>query len=265
MYIKFIAVVLAAGVLLCSGCSQKNGEEPTVLQDLVYQPGVEESDCTIYLCEESGFVPYLVLTDAYADDKACLLLRCDLLEETGIYQENHRYSGYYADSTVDRYLNACFYETLSDCLQRYLQLVPVEITCKSSLWGGEGKTEYIERYIFLLSVYEISGRSSTTQLKEGKPLGYFDSDQRRTAFSKSAEACSWWLRTPNIWYDNIVYAVNPQGAIDVGGTGQSGRASKSGIRPAFCLPSQMKIVCLQGQYYLYDDAPTEGRTEGGAP
>lgn len=259
------AVTILLLTLLLGSCSNRISSDPKLLKDLAYKPGAEESGCTIQLHEQNGFVPYLVLTDDYSDNGCCLLLRCSPLEEEREFNENGRSSGYYANSAIDRFLSDCFGDTLSDCLQDHLLPIAIEITSKESLWGNDGQTESIERRIFLLSVYEVSGHSSSTQLKEGKPLAFFESDERRAACSEAGKACSWWLRTPNIWYDNLVYAVNPEGIVDVGGVSHSGKPSECGVRPAFCLASELEIVSINGQFYLLGDTPPQDTISLSAP
>lgn len=229
---------------LFSGCGiTENREVPNILRDLSYADGKDESQYTVFLEENGELTPYLVLTDQYNDRTVCLLVRKYVMDDSHIYNENASFSGYYADSDIDQFLNGEFWMTLPESLQEILSPSQITITKKSSLGCCGKETETITRNIFLLSAVEVGGTSSPTVVREGKSLAYFSSNEQRIAQTSDGVPVSWWLRTPNTWYDNVVCGVSTNGAIGIGGVGGAGEENsyKSGVRPAFCLDAETKI------------------------
>ena len=84
------------------------------------------------------------------------------------------------------------------------------------------------------------------------PLKFFYNDQQRIAYSSDGVATSWWLRTPNSWYDNVVCGIDTNGVIGSGGIGSLGEEGeyKSSIRPAFCLKPDIPVLSIDAGYIL---------------
>lgn len=252
---KFLFGLLAIILLFAAAECSSMESDASFLGDLAYRDSNEAYRYTIWLLEDTVYVPYLVLTDSYDAQETCLLVRRDTLSEYQPFHTNTRYSAYYPDSLIDYFLNDVFYGSLSEQVRQLISDTSICVTAKSSLWGGDHAEERLIRRVFLLSAYEVSGRSTGTMPKEGTPLAYFHTPERRIARSESGEAVGWWLRTPNTVYDNLVYGVDPTGSVNVGGVGGAGKSYLSGVRPAFCLPPDTPVRLMDGRYYLAIEAP----------
>lgn len=247
---------VAAGLLLVAicaclwGCEDQRKRPAECLTDLAYFDGAEESRYTILVPEGDALVPYLVLTADYNGN--CLLLRKHLLPESRIYNRNGNFAAYYENSLIDQWLNTEFCETLAEPVRDLLVDSRIEITARDSLRGGEETVITIEREIFILSSTEVSKSGFRTVAREGEWLEYFTDIERRMASKAGAEAFSWWLRSPNLWDDNVVCGVDSRGCIGIGGVGSAGAEGeyKNGVRPAFCLSGDTVIYTRDGQYYL---------------
>lgn len=247
--LKFVALTIVFS-FLCSCGTRCDLLEPSFLRDIVYAKGKLESQYTILIEEAGTYVPYLVLTDQYEGEDACLLLRKDALDQPQAFHRNKPYASYYSNSEIDCYLNSEFYFTLPEALRDVLYTSRITITSKSSLGYCGKDTEAIQRNIFLLSVVEAGGQSSATVPHEGHQLSYFSSNERRIVQTSSGTPTSWWLRTPNTWHDNVVCGVNTEGVIGIGGIGGLGEDYLNGVRPAFCLPATTPIQNQGGVFYL---------------
>lgn len=248
---RLLIIVLLFALTGCSICVSP----ASILGDLAYHRSREENSYTVWIRENAGYVPYLVLSSSYASDSSCLVLRKNILDIPQSFNDNVPYSGYYPGSNMDQYLNDTFFYTLSGLAQQQVLETSFCVTSKTSLWGGVAAEEYIARKVFLLSVYEVSGRSSGTMVKEGESLAFFSTDDHRVAITDSGEHSGWWLRTPNLSYSNLVYGVDQKGIVNVGGVGGFGEPYLSGVRPAFCISADAPICLLDGRYYLVIDAP----------
>ena len=242
LLIACIITVLAFSTI---GCIAQNAEgsdnslrfKNMELQELVYKKG-QSSPNRIYLKENDEMAPYIILTADYNDN--CLLLREFLLNERMRFNPNDRFSAYYEDSEIDRYLNGDFLSALSNEIKDKIINTEITITAKDSLGVCGTETITIMRNIFLLSYAELGGIKSSTNAAEGKPFNFFKNNESRIARRSSGEIDSWWLRTPNTWYDNVVCGVSIDGVVGIGGMGAEDEYL-NGIRPAFCLPKDTLV------------------------
>jgi len=113
--------------------------------------------------------------------------------------------------------------------------------------------EYINRKEFLLSYYEMNFDYNRTKNLEGTSIDYFNSVERRIAYNENGEKGEWWLRTPELRSESVVMGVTMNG--EGAGCGISGGSFEYelGVRPAFCLPRDTKIVEVDGLYYIEAD------------
>ena len=240
-------LILASIILSLCACGQNNASK-SVLQDIVYTRGAEESEYTIQIKEETGYVPYLVLTDHY--DGNCLLVRKYLLDENMKYNRNMPNGAYYADSEIDNYLQHTFSKRFGPSLESKLCDSSILITAKDSLYSGRPKTETIHRRIFLLSYSDVGGNGGRIIANEGTWLDFFKDQTNRIAAHESGKPDVWWLRTPETWYDTLVCTVGMTGTVGTGTVGGPDGEYENGIRPAFCIGKDEKIVKTDGKYYL---------------
>jgi hypothetical protein len=224
---------------------------PQTIGDIAFDVN-KKSGYTLYIKENSKFVPYLVLTSNY--NEQALLLRKDLLNDCHTYNdETYGYSGYYRDSTIDKFLNQDFLTTVDAKIQSDIVDSEITITAKSSMAITGEDTESITRKVFLISATEIGMGWVATTTKEGKPLKYFKDSKSRIAYMGQKATC-WWLRSPSTWDASSVFGISPDGTFGDGGLSTidtSIKSSKSGVRPAFCIRNTQAIEksdnIIQGQ------------------
>jgi hypothetical protein len=216
----------------------KGKNPPTTLRGLAYDVAPSYG-YTIYLEEESGYHPYLVLTDDYDGGGDVLLLRQYVLDEYQPLYKERAGIAYYGKSYLDEYLNNEYYATLSEGVQEKVVESSVEIFAKTA-WGHNGKDVpemiHIHRRVFVLSRVEVVPWSTRRSRKEGRPLKYFKADVERTrAFNADGNPVFWRLRTPA--FDTATgVMIGPDLSIDLGNI-----YTPLGVRPAFCLSGDLKI------------------------
>ncbi len=210
-----------------------NSTKEQTLKDIAFDVN-KKAGYTVYIEENSTFVPYLVLTSNY--NGQALLLRKELLNEAHTFNDDsYGYSGYYKDSSIDKFLNSDFLSTLDPQIQNSIVSSEITITSKSSLGVTGTDTESIVRKVFLLSYTELGFSLYGAINKEGKPLKYFDDTNNRIAFSDK-EASSWWLRSSETWGSNTACGIGPEGSCGYGSVD-----AENGVRPAFCLKNTQLI------------------------
>jgi hypothetical protein len=228
----------------------KEPKEPT-LQDLAYNPD-RDTPYRIGIEEDGAIVPYLVLSDNYNGN--CLLLREYLLDEPMSYNSGGWYASYYENSEIDQYLNGEFIKKFPADLSNKIVDSTIVITAQKSLGIGGKDTTTITRKVFLLSYAELHESGSRTNLKEGEPLDYFKEMSARVAYYNNGQAGSWWLRTANTANRAVVCGVTTDGAVGLGGIGGPGELYLNGVRPAFCLSRDTKVMKNDdGLYVLVQD------------
>lgn len=186
----------------------------------------------IYIEENGELTPFIVADTNYRKD-AVLLVRKNVLP--GLMRFNEYFSCY-ENSEIDRYLSENYVNELSD-IKDYLVPVSIDITAQSSL-GLTGKdVVQIERYAFLLSYTELGLGESPTVAREGKAISYFKKAENRLATDSVGEPASFFMRTPNTYYDSMVYSLAEDGVI-----GNVNASDQNGIRPAICVSSDVPVT-----------------------
>jgi hypothetical protein len=236
---------LIACLLLIGGCNhmplQTGKKHNKTIEDIAYDKNSKE-ECLVYVKENDVFEPYIVISSDY--DGNVLLLRKDLLAEKMPFNQNethmwasYEYGGYYEDSSIDKYLNTEFTDTLSESVKASIVSSNIVITDKSSLGVTGNATTTISRKVFLLSLEELNGAKSNASVSEGKTLKYFADDyNRRVANLPNGEKCAYWTRTPETWETYTVFTIGNNG------TGSGSADVDSGVRPAFCLKKSTAIT-----------------------
>ena len=220
-------------VLLLTSCGIN---QPLTINDIAYN-FFKSSGYTVYIQESLEYFPYLVITNDYNNN--CLLLRENLLNEHKSYEnELHYIPSYYENSKIDLFLNNEFLSSLSSTIQDKITDSTITITDEETIRYGGKVTKNIQRKVFLLSYTEVVGGKSSMNIDEGKYLKYFKHKHTRSATTSKGETSSWWLRTPDIAFYNVVYGVSPEGYIGYCSTTTDvqGNSPINGVRPAFCLP-----------------------------
>lgn len=239
---KIKICMMGVFALLMAGCRHLKGnsdKEIATIGALAYAQSKME-DPVVYIMEEHGYQPYLVL-ESYGDGKT-LLLRKHLLPQTRRVSD---YSAYYEDSEMDQYLNGAFLEGLPEEIRSSILDSDIEILDQNCLNQLETKVTHIKRKVFLLSYLELGYSQNGHVGAEGTALEYFKDNEHRSAFTESDEASGWWLRSADSTYDSCVYAVGPEGEI-----GSTNAFEENGVRPAFCMDENVEICKKEGKYLL---------------
>ena len=114
----------------------------------------------------------------------------------------NRSGSYYKDSEIDKYLNEEYIKTLS----------AEPAVTRIDIASGPSDVEMIDRKVFLPAIFEIDG------------IAYLNGEPQ-----------SWWLRTA---YDSRqTYMVGADGQLN-----SDISSNLNGIRPAFCLSGDIKVV-----------------------
>lgn len=225
-----LSLALAFLCITLEGCAvMSNPDPPSTIGEISFDSGYK-GEHLVYIQENSEYVPYIVVTNDYQGN--CLLVRKSVISTV---KRMNDYDAYYENCEIDKYLNNDFLLTLGTLTDEIIQS-NIIITDKSSLGCSGNTTKEISRKIFLLSLTELCFDDSVNTGIEGRPLTYFENPDNRIAY-KDNGATSWWLRTPNSYYFSCIYGVGSDGGIGYGNA-----FDENGIRPAFCVPSSMRIV-----------------------
>ena len=201
------------------------------ISSIAYNNFKGKDDYRVYVKEDGKYVQFLVIANEYVPGST-LLLRESILDE---FRRMNDYSSYYKDSEIDRFLNSEYYNSLKE-IHYAIKSTSVEITKEEAVGFSYDETEYIDRYVFLLSRKELDYDFEN----EGKKLDYFYKTKNRISHYYGAPM-SWLLRTPAIGYFSAVLAVTDDGGVSIGNS-----FSLYGIRPAFCVDSSAKIKKKEG-------------------
>ena len=224
------------------------------LKDIVYEDtDMAEGEYTVMIKEQGEYVPYLVITDNYNGSKNCLLLRKYLLDEFRRFDEFAEVCTYYGDCELDAFLNEEYINMYSNEIQNMMIESKVEITAYLGVVSGELLKKNIKRKIFILSYEETCNDEDSSIVKEGEPIKYFEERAHLIATKSNGESAIYWLRTPDPYYESAVCAISDDGLCLVSGISGGSFEYEHGVRPAFCLPRNTKIVEVDGLYYIEAD------------
>ena len=195
---------------------------------------------TVYLEEETGYHPYLVVTKEYGKDNTVLLLRKYVLDEWQPFDEIDYYDSYYGRSHIDEYLNTVYLKTLDSETRNQIEITAVDLTARTA-WGSNGRDvplkEELPRKVFLLSDIEV-GNKKMGSIREGEPLKYFTDDiQRLVTTHTDGERSNWSLRT-----GALETAYKHYGLGFELGLGLLASRAPTGVRPAFCFKGEVEVI-----------------------
>ena len=199
------------------------------------------SDNEIYIEESDRYVPYLVVSDDY--NGAALLLRKAILPEAMQFNDGYVYYNsagpiaLYETSSIDKYLNSEFIDSLTDPSLRIEDTdIWVAITEPSSTGTIDTKTHTITRKVFLLSITELGYNDDYAAGHEGEPLPYFKEISSRIAYDEDGRPANWWTRSPDTYHRVVVYAIGYDALL-----GGGGAYYPNGIRPAFTVDKDTRV------------------------
>ena len=227
-------------VVLLAFLSWLHFKTPRTLGALAYDAN-KQHGYTVYIEEETGYHPYLVLTKNYGKTQSVLLLRKYVLEEPQPFNIAHYRDSYYGRSYIDQYLNEDYLDTLSQDVRNQIRTSPVEIMALTA-WGRNGRDvpekEEIRRRVFLLSYIETALGPGKGYIQEGKALKYFKDYQARAVTTKAdGTPSNWMLRTGTLGLAESNNVIGFELSVGI----MPSRAPV-GVRPAFCLNQKTKVV-----------------------
>ncbi len=235
---KRLVFLLLCGILvmIMGGCEEK---KDLTLADIAYDNS--SKNYVVYIKEEEGYAPYLVLTSDYNGN--VLLLRKYLLPELQQYKiheggwSNREYGSYYEVSSIDQFLNWKFFNSLSDVTQSAIVDSKIQVTDIETFDKKTDKTHVITRKVFLLSSVELGMDGLSIATKEGNALKYFKDKEfkQRTAYFSNGLQWSYWTRSPDITENFTVLAIGVD-KLFVATADQ-----EHGVRPAFCMSKETPI------------------------
>lgn len=223
-------------------------QKPVMLENLAYDAHPRYG-YTVYLEEGKSYEPYYVLTNRYNGQKGTtLLLRKYLLDEPREY-ESYILSAcdhaYYENSSIDKFLNSEFYETLSPAVQKNILDTTIAIADRSTLASTKKLTIGISRKVFLLAISEVEGYDEIGVMQnEGAWLRYFKKtpSEEHIAHFETGRPEAWWTRSASMWGSTSVWVMAYDGWSASGV--QTGYLL--GVRPAFCLPGELPVELRAG-------------------
>jgi len=218
-------------------------QAPETIEDLAYDAHKQNKqyEYLIYIEEETGYHPYLVLTRNYGKDNTVLLLRKYVLDERQPFNRGNGSLSYYGNSHIDEYLNTVYLKTLERETKNQIEITTVDITAKTAWGRGKNSTrppvkEEILRKVFLLSDIE-GGSGSKKKIREGEPLKYFTEGGGRITTHSNGSRSNWSFRTgapSSPEFHQGVGFDTPSGLLN--------SLARNGVRPAFCLDRKVEIV-----------------------
>lgn len=235
---KTIIAIILLLIISIVGCNKRT---EMTLADITYDRTRE--NYVVYIKESEEYAPYIVLTDDYNEN--VLLLRKYLLPEVQQYKihsdewSHHEYGSYYEESSIDKFLNEEFFNSLSNTTQEAIVDSVIEITDLESYDEWNYKTCMISRKVFLLSSIElgVEGLDGNVTAKEGKQLEYFKNNEFavKKACMQDGTEHSYWTRTPELWESYLALMIGTDGVFE------STVDNYSGVRPAFCMSKETQI------------------------
>lgn len=196
----------------------------------------------VYIEEQEGYTPYLVLSDNY--DGKVLLLREQVLPELMPYKEHsdlwghYEYGSYYEQSSLDAYLNQEFLERLVEPVRSCIADTSIEVTDLTAYDEWNYATHMIERKVFLLSTVEmgVKGLDGYTTATEGEALACFTNKEMvvKIAYDSEGNVCPYWTRTPALCEGCMVMVIGNK-------VGFLPADQSYGVHPAFCMPTDTAV------------------------
>ena len=175
------------------------------------------------LYENGVLVPYYKLKNDYEGSGRVLVVRANLTHIAVLYTQNYPY---YADNSVDPWMNGEFLTRLDAATQSVISEVGIDAI-------GVMGPQTIYRKVFLLSLQEYQAYGVAEAL--GQAVSMFNSKAKRVAtFNGSLVAHHTRDTSP---------MSGTSGIIDVEGTGWLlSKLTTAGVRPAFTLPPTFEVT-----------------------
>lgn len=175
------------------------------------------------LYENGVLVPYYKLENNYGGSGRVLVVRANLTHIAVLYNQDYPY---YADNSVDPWMNGDFLARLDTATQNVISEVGIDAI-------GVMGVQTLYRKVFLLSLEEYQAYGVAERLGQASPM--FNSKAKRVAtYNGSLVAHHTRDTSP---------AYGTSGIIDVEGTGwMLSKTTTAGVRPAFTLPPTFEVT-----------------------
>lgn len=151
------------------------------------------------------------LSDVSSKRANITFIASNLLGVKKSYSNKSTNAGGFAESTLNTWLNTRIYNAISPLWKALIK--PVKIS--SSIGGKSNDTSTSNCRFYIPSLYEIDATQTTEPYisETNAPISYFTSseDRIKTNVSDSAQAESYWTRSPNASVSNWLYSVNETG------------------------------------------------------
>lgn len=162
--------------------------------------------------EVCGFKKYY-LSDNPSKRCNFTMLATHLLSRNSQFGTSYSYTGGWAESTLNTFLNSRLYEAVPTQIKSLIK----RVTVTSSIGNKSTETTDSQCYIYIPSAIEMSNESQvnkepyTSELTNPYTISYMTSaDMRKRAYD-GGDYAQYWLRSPNVEYANYIYTVNASG------------------------------------------------------
>lgn len=195
----------------------------------------------VYIEETEGaLVPYIVIAHDHHGDSLTTLIRKYATDKTTRFHYSapsgdagNKYDG----SQLELFLTRIFDDMPSATQEKIAQ---VAVPTRSSAMGNYTIIG-VDARLFPLSEMELSGSGNA----EGTHIPYFDSAEKRIAYSDTGTARASWTRTVAGGMPNFARQISASGSI----SSQSATGSIY-ARPALCLPFDTKVTEVDGKLQI---------------
>lgn len=187
----------------------------------------EDGETSVYIRQDGFLSPYRILSDDYHGK---ILLLSEKSYDDAVFDSKQQNT--YSKSEIDKYLNGEFLKVYSNGIRNSLETVPILVADSKT-----GKTEKIERKVFLLSASEV-GSVHESAAAEGDTFAYFKEKANRVPVDSHGRQESLWLRSPVIGSKTSVWVIGVDGDTFME---SADRQEDIRFRPAIVLDGDLQV------------------------
>lgn len=163
-------------------------------------------DITMEAC---GFRKYY-LSDNESKRCSFSMLASHLLSCEKTWNGNNSNAGGWAESTLNSMLNTRLYEAFPNQIKAIMKQVKIP----SSIGSKSTEIDTSDCYITIPACIEVDPTMTTEPyINEGSVISYMSTNASRMRAFDGGNYQRYWLRSPNVLYDNYVYRVNADGSM----------------------------------------------------
>lgn len=141
------------------------------------------------------------------------MLATHLLSKSCQFGDSYSYTGGWAESSLNRFLNSRLYEAVPTQIKSLIK----KVTVSSSIGNKSTETSDSQCYIYVPAAIEMSNESRinkvpyTSELTNPYTISYMINNEARKRAYVDGDYVQYWLRSPNVEYANYIYTVNSSG------------------------------------------------------